>query len=345
MKIHNNGYCFADLSIIPRIPKRANRDIDIRAKLCKGVVLNKPFISSPMDTVTDSASAIKLALNGAIGILHYNYRSKEDIFAEIDIVKNYSSPVINDANSTNGLPVGLLIKCGEIDIKFIHEIVSREVNFIAIDSLHSSPHKHISTIQSIKRIFPDLPIMSGNVVHPDDCKKLIDEGVTMLRVGYSAASINDGKNMFGTGRAQANAIFECADIAKKYSVPLIADGGIRNSGDVSIAFALGADFVMLGKIFASSYDTPGKIEYDGQGKRIKIYEGMSKRGLIDFDMLPEGKSVKLNADFSVIEILNSLSERLQMSISKAGATSLKDFYDNSELQLLTEQSIRETLVH
>lgn len=336
-KLKNGGYTFSDLAIIPRIPKEHHNAIKTEVQLTQELILSKPFISSPMDTVTNSTSAIKLALNGAMGILHYNYKEYSQLLEEIKKIKSYAVP-----NGT--LPVGVLVKCEIENLDYINELISLGVNFIAIDSLHTSPHMHIPMVKKLKKEFPKLPILSGNVVHPEDCLQLIDAGVTMLRIGYSAASINDGKNMFGTGRSQANSIYECAKVAKKHSIPLIADGGLKNSGDIALAFALGADCVMLGRMFAASYDTPGTIICDENGNKKKIYKGMSRKGLIDKDLLAEGKEVKLDANKSIIDIVNNLDLHLRMSISRAGADSLKDFYENSEVQLLTQQAIRELCV-
>lgn len=344
-KLKNSGYTFSDLAIIPRIPKKHHDSIKTDVQLIPGLVLSKPFISSPMDTVTNASSAIKLALNGAIGILHYNYNEYSELLEEVKKVKRYTVPDGLPVRLTNGtLPVGVLVKCEAENLDYLNDLISLDVNFIAIDSLHTSPHMHISTVKKIKKEFPQIPILSGNVVHPEDCLQLIESGVAMLRIGYSAASINDGKNMFGTGRSQANAIYECAKIAKKYSIPLIADGGLKNSGDIALAFALGADCVMLGRMFAASYDTPGTIICDEKGNKKKLYKGMSRKDLIDKDLVAEGKEVYLDANNSVVDIVNTLDIHLRMSISRAGAVSLQDFYENSEIQLLTQQAIMELCV-
>lgn len=341
-KITNNGYTFSDLAIIPRIPKIHFSSVKTDVQLAPGLILKKPFISSPMDTVTDSSSAIKLALNGAMGVLHYNY-SEYQLLEEIRKVKSYNESLLPGQNKS--LPVGVLIKCSIENLALIEKIIEAGADFLAIDSLHSSPHMHISVIQKIREYFPYIPILSGNVVHPEDCLELIHAGISILRIGYSAASINDGKSMFGTGRSQANAIYECAVVAKKYKIPLIADGGLRNFGDIALAFALGADCVMLGRMFAASYDTPGTVICDENGNKSKIYKGMSRKGLIDDDLLAEGKEVYLDANRSVIDILNDLDMHLKMSISRAGAISLSDFYKNSQIQLLTQQAVMEMEVH
>lgn len=341
-KITNSGYTFRDLAIIPRIPKMHHNKVQTDIELLPGLILSKPFISSPMDTVTNASSAIKLALNGALGILHYNYRNYAELLAEIQKIKSYpTTKELSKHIADSSLPVGVLVKCEMDNLNYLKDFQSLDVNFIAIDSLHSSPHKHIETVKKIREKSPEIPILSGNVVHPNDCEELIKAGVNMLRIGYSAASINDGKNMFGTGRSQANAIFECAKIAKECSVPLIADGGLKNSGDIAIAFALGADCVMLGRMFAASYDTPGEVICDEKGNKKKQYKGMSRKEVIDKDLKPEGKEVYLDANQSISEIVNNLDLNLRMSISRAGAVSLQDYYENSEIQLLTQQAIME----
>lgn len=344
-KLENSGYTFNDLTIIPRIPKKHHDAIHTEVQLLPDLVLSKPFISSPMDTVTDFSSAIKLALNGAMGILHYNC-GRHQLLEEIKKIKRHAVPKESFANLKRGkLPVGVLVKCETENLDYINELISLDINLIAIDSLHTSAHMHVPMVKKIKKEFPEIPILSGNVVHPEDCLQLIDAGVAMLRIGYSAASINDGKSMFGTGRSQANAIYECAKVAKKHSIPLIADGGLKNSGDIALAYALGADCVMLGRLFAASYDTPGTIICDKTGNRKKLYKGMSRKNLIDRDLIPEGKETYLDANCSVVDIVNNLDLYLRMSISRAGAVSLSDFYENSEVQLLTQQAVKEMCAH
>ena len=343
-KIRKDGFTFSDLSIIPRIPKIHYQDAGVQSQLTPKILLKKPFISSPMDTVTNANTAISLAKNGAVGILHYNFPSFQALYQEIIKVKEYDE--FDETTATclgKKLVVGLLVKLDFAIINDLEKLIDAGADFVALDSLHSNPHLHIPFIKRLKTFFPDLEIMSGNIVHPDDCLRLIDSGVQCLRVGFNAASINDGKSLFGCGRSQANAVFECAKIGRKYNIPIIADGGLKTSGDIAIAFALGANFVMLGRMFAASYDTPGNIIVDGNHKK-KLYTGMSRADTIDSETVAEGRELYLNADESIVDILNRLDRNLKISIARSGCISIEDFYRNSEIQMLTQSAIEETKV-
>jgi len=338
---HTSDFCssFSDLTIIPRIPRISEQEVQIRSRALKNLSINIPFIASPMDTVTDSSVAIKLAQLGSLAVLHYNYPDLTKQLEELKRVKDYP---IDDApeESTKRdrkLSAGVLVETDFDLLPHIEKLVEAEVDFIAIDSLHSSPELHLPFIKKLKETFPELAIMSGNVVHPDDCLALIEHNVDSVRVGFSAASINVGRVLFGTGRSQVKAIYECARVCKDHNVPIIADGGLNSTGDLAIAFALGADCLMMGRMFAACRDTPGEFIEDKDGRKMKIYKGMSRKDLLSGGMIAEGVELLLPCTEDLKEFTARISSHLQVSIARAGATSLADLYKEGVLEIAPPQ--------
>ncbi|HKS26986.1 MAG TPA: guanosine monophosphate reductase [Pyrinomonadaceae bacterium] len=338
---HNLDFCpsFSDLTIIPRIPRIAEQDVRIRSRVLKNLSINIPFIASPMDTVTDSSVAIKLAELGLLAVLHYNY---PDLSTQLDELRKVKSHPVEDSpeGSTmrNGkLAAGVLVKTDFDLLPHIEKLVEADVDFVAIDSLHSAPELHLPFIGKLKESFPELAIMSGNVVHPDDCLALIEQGVDGVRVGFSAASINVGRVLFGTGRSQVKAIYECARVCKAHDVPLIADGGLNSTGDLAIAFALGADCLMMGRMFAACTDTPGEFIEDKDGRKMKLYKGMSRKDLLSGGMIAEGVELLLPCTEDLKQFTARIASHLQVSVARAGATSLADLYKEGILEIAPQQ--------
>lgn len=328
------GQSFSDLTIIPRIPKVNDTNVDIRSKALKNLPLNLPFVASPMDTVTNSDVAIELAQMGSLAVLHYNY---PDLALQLEELKKVKEHVVDDlalSTTRNGkLSVGVLLKTDFELLPYIEQLIEADVDFVAVDSLHSAPEMHLPFIKKLKETFPELAVMSGNVVHPDDCLALIEQNIDGVRVGFSAASINNGRAIFGTGRSQVKAIYECARVCKEHHVPMIADGGLNSTGDLAIAFALGADCLMMGRMFAACLDTPGEFIEDKDGKKMKIYKGMSRKDLLGGAMIAEGMELLLPCSEDLRQFTTRISSYLKISISRAGATSLADLYATGMLEI------------
>jgi IMP dehydrogenase len=329
---------FSDLTIVPRIPKVNEKEVQIRSKVLKNLHISVPFIASPMDTVTDSSVAIKLAQLGLLAVLHHNYPDPSFQLEELKTVKACDIDHLDHSTTRNGkLSAGVLIKPDFALLHHVEKLVKADVDFVAIDSLHCSPELHLPFIKRLKETFPDLAIMSGNVVHPDDCLALIEKGVDGVRVGFSAASINTGRMLFGTGRSQVKAIYECARVCKEHDVPIIADGGLNSTADLAIAFALGADCLMMGRMFAACLDTPGELIEDKDGRRMKIYKGMSRKDLLGGGMIAEGVELLLPCSEDLKQFTTRISSYLQVSIARAGATSVAELYRKGILEIAPAQ--------
>ena len=155
----------------------------------------------------------------------------------------------------------------------VEALVNEKVDVIVIDSAHGHSANIINGIKLIKEKYRDIPIIAGNVATAEGTRDLIEAGADAVKVGIGPGSICTTRVVAGIGVPQITAIYDCSGVAKQYGIPIIADGGVKYSGDVVKAIAAGADTVMLGNLFAGTEESPGESEIY-QGRRFKVYRGM-----------------------------------------------------------------------
>jgi IMP dehydrogenase len=383
------GLTFDDVLLIPAESSVLPRDIDVSTRLTDRITLNIPLVSAAMDTVTESRTAIAMAQEGGIGIIHRNLPVSTQA-AEVEKVKKFESGMISDPITVapdqkiseareimqkyriSGLPVtkrgrlvGILtnrdlrfekqLDCpvsdvmtkdklvtvrpgvdldeakeilhqhriekllvvddqfqlkGLITVKDIEKkiqypnackddrgrlrvgaavgvgadweervdaLVRAGADLIAVDTAHGHSQNVIDTLQQIRRRYPDIDLAGGNVATEEGALALIRAGINVVKVGVGPGSICTTRVVSGVGVPQITAIASCAKAAVRHNVPIIADGGIKFSGDITKALAAGADSVMIGGLFAGTEESPGEtILY--QGRTYKAYRGMGSLG-------------------------------------------------------------------
>lgn len=237
---------FDDILILPGYADFSRSEINLETNLTKNIKLKAPFVSAPMDTVTESALAIALAQMGGIGIIHRNL-TIEDQVAEVRKVLDKS------------LMVGAAVGAGNGFEERVEALVSAKVSVILVDSAHGFTKQVIDATSYIHKKYPKLEIISGNIATGDGALALIEAGASGLRVGMGPGAICTTRVISGMGVPQVSAIIETVKAASKYEIPVIADGGIKYSGDMVKALALGASTVMMGSFFASSREAPGGV--------------------------------------------------------------------------------------
>lgn len=244
--IFTQSLAFDDILLIPGYAGFSRSDIDFTTKLTKKISLSLPLVSSPMDTVTESKLAIALAKEGGIGIIHRNLKIKDQV-AEVKKVLEEK------------LMVGAAVGASSGFEERVEALINANVTVIVVDSAHGYTKQVIDATKFIKKKYPKIEVIAGNVATFDGAKALIEAGADGLRVGMGPGAICTTRVISGMGVPQVAAILETVRAAKKYGIPVIADGGIKYSGDMVKALALGASACMMGGFFASAAESPGVL--------------------------------------------------------------------------------------
>lgn len=245
MKTLTTSLTFNDVLLRPGYSDFDRSEIDCSTALTKNINIKSPFLSAPMDTVTESRLAIALAELGGVGIIHRNLPIDQQA-DEVKKTKQAGHLVGAAVGSSNGYE------------KRVASLIEAGVDVILVDSAHGFAKKVIDTVSYIKRTY-DVEVIAGSIATADGASALIEAGADALRVGMGPGAICSTRVVSGMGVPQLTALFEVATIAQPAHIPVIADGGLINSGDALKALAAGASSVMMGRMFASTEESPGEI--------------------------------------------------------------------------------------
>ncbi|MET0585823.1 MAG: IMP dehydrogenase [Candidatus Binatia bacterium] len=465
------GLTFDDVLLIPAESSVLPRDIDVSTRLTERITLNIPLVSAAMDTVTESKTAIAMAQEGGLGIIHRNLSVWAQA-GEVEKVKKFESGMITDPITVapdqkisdaqeimnkyriSGLPVtkngklvGILtnrdlrfekrhdrpvsevmtkenlvtVKLGVgldeakellhqhriekllvVDDRFelkglitvkdiekkiqypnaskdergrlrvgaavgvgsdweerVEALVRAGVDLIAVDTAHGHSKNVLDVIGQIRRRCPDLEISGGNVATAEGTTALIEAGVNVVKVGVGPGSICTTRVVSGVGVPQITAIGSCAKAAARHNVPIIADGGIKYSGDITKALAAGAASVMIGSLFAGTEESPGEtILY--QGRTYKAYRGMGSIGamgqgsrdrygqadVMDSNKLvPEGVEGQVPYKGSLSFNIHQLVGGLRAGMGYLGCKNVTALHNKAKFMQITSASLREGHVH
>lgn len=256
------GLSYEDVLLVPqRSPVDSRSDVDLSTRLTSDVELSTPLLSAPMDTVTEAETAIALARVGGFGTVH-RFMSIAEQSAEVRSVVEADEPV--------GAAVGI----AEDTIERATALVSAGVDAIVIDVAHAHLEKCIACVENVRSEFGDVPLVVGNVATPAGVRDLYSAGADCVKVGIGPGSHCTTRRVAGAGVPQLTAIDDCAATAHDVGIPVIADGGIRSSGDAVKALMAGADTVMMGSLFAGTDEAPGDV-IERDGNRYKRSRGMA----------------------------------------------------------------------
>jgi IMP dehydrogenase len=289
------GLTFDDVLLLPGYSDFSRADIRTTTQLTKKIMLEAPLVSSPMDTVTESELAIALAKAGGIGMIHRNLTVEEQA-AQVGKVRGKK------------LLVGAAIGASKGFEERAEALIAADVSVIVIDSAHGFSSGIIDTLKYLKKTYPKLQIIAGNVATFDGAQALIDAGADGIRVGMGPGAICTTRIISGMGMPQLTAIMETSRAARAAGVPIIADGGIKYSGDIVKALAAGASTVMMGGFFASTQEAPGeKIaltpdQIPAQFKhllkqKLKSYQFKTYRGMGSIGAMEHGAKIKSEDEF------------------------------------------------
>ncbi len=240
------GLTFDDVLLTPGYSDFSRSDIDLSTQFSCNIKLKAPFVAAPMDTVTESKLAIELARLGGIGIIHRNLtpQNQADEVAKVKQEKHI---------------VGAAIGVSEGYKERLEVLVKAGADAIVLDSAHGWTNRFVEALKFIKGNYKGIDVIVGNIATYAAAEDLCKAGADALRVGMGPGAICTTRIISGMGVPQITAILETVRAAKKHNVPVIADGGIKYSGDMVKALAAGASTVMMGSFFASVEEAPGKV--------------------------------------------------------------------------------------
>ena len=275
-----------------------------------------------------------------------------------DIEKSARYPLATK-DSSGQLRVGAAIGTGSDTMDRAQALVEAGVDLLVVDSAHGHSENVIKTIKAIKSSFTKIDVMGGNVATPEGAQSLLEAGVDAIKIGMGPGSICTTRIIAGIGVPQITAIISIREALGADCVPLIADGGIRFSGDIAKAIAAGADAVMLGGIFAGTEESPGELELY-QGRSFKTYRGMGSLGAmserndlnrysqdtIDPEkIVPEGVEGRVPFKGWVVNVINQLMGGLRQSMGYVGCQSIDEMQQKTEFVEITNAGMLESHVH
>ena len=338
---------YDDVLLAPKYSEILPSETKTETKLSNNLSLKIPIISSAMDTVTESSMAIQIAKLGGIGVIHRNLKIKNQIL-EIKKVKS------------KNLKVGAAVGAGPLEIKRAEALLKEKIDLIVVDTAHGHTKKVAEIVKKIKRLkSKKTTLCAGNVATIEAAKFLSKLGVDIIKVGIGPGSICTTRLVAGIGVPQLSAILAAKKGIGKKKIRLIADGGIKFSGDISKALAAGADAVMIGSLFAGSNESPGKL-IKKNGKYFKSFRGMGSIGAMNkgsadryfqkkqkdlSKYVPEGVEGLVKYKGPVEKIIYQLIGGLKSSMGYLGSKNIKDLRKKPKFVKITKAGFYESMVH
>ncbi len=467
-KIRYQAITFDDVLIEPRYSDVVPADVDVSTRLTRNIGINIPLLSSPMDTVTESAMAIGLAKMGGIGIIHKNMPASVQA-EEVYKVKRSANGIIQDPvtlppdatvghakgimqqHNVSGVPItladgtltGILTRrdlrfletteiavsevmtaeplvtatgnvtleeaekiltakkveklllideerklkglitirdidmmrrfpnackdslgrlrvgaaVGVYDLERVAALIEKDVDVLVVDSAHGHSKNVIETVREIKLKF-DIDVIAGNVATAEGCQALIDAGVDAVKVGIGPGSICTTRVVSGIGVPQISAVYEAAKVADKNDIPIIADGGIRYSGDITKAIAAGASCAMIGGLFAGLTESPGDLILY-HGRSFKVYRGMGSLGAMakgsseryrqsgsgTGKFVPEGVEGRVPFKGALSDFVYQLVGGLRAGMGYCGTATIEELRKDARFIQVSSASVRESHPH
>ncbi|MBP1725290.1 MAG: guaB [Deltaproteobacteria bacterium] len=463
---------FDDVLLLPAQTAVLPRDVDVRTQLSRTIPMNIPLVSAAMDTVTEADTAISMAREGGIGIIHRNMsverqatevdkvkksesgmivdpvtmRPHQKIAEVLDVMQRYrisGVPIVGDGKKLVGivtnrdlrfetnldqevsevmtkenlvtalegitleeskillhenriekllvvnekgelrglitikdimkikkypnackdrlgrLRVGAAVGVGPDRDARVEALVKAGVDLIAVDSAHGHAEAVLESVRVIKKRFPDMDLIAGNVATAAGARDLCRAGADAVKVGVGPGSICTTRVVAGVGVPQISAVMECAKVAREFGVPIVADGGIKYSGDIVKALAAGANSVMIGSLFAGTDESPGEtILY--QGRTYKVYRGMGSLGAMkdgardryfqgdieeDVKLVPEGIEGRVPYKGPLAQSVYQLVGGLRAGMGYVGCINLDELRERARFIRITSAGLRESHVH
>lgn len=339
-----------------------NRDLQFESNFDQKV---KDVMTNKERLVTASS---KITIEEAKKLLHKNRIEKLPLVNELgeikglitvkDILKTITFPNANK-DSFGRLRVAAAVGVSEKEFERAKILAEAQVDALVVDTAHGHSKGVIEMVKKLKKDFPQIDIVAGNVATALACKALIEAGVDAVKVGIGPGSICTTRVVAGIGVPQFSAIMECAEFCRKHNIPVIADGGIKLSGDVVKALAVGASSVMIGSLFAGTDEAPGEMVLY-QGRAYKIYRGMGSMGAMSLGskdrygqgavedmskLVPEGIEGQVPYRGSLSSNIYQLVGGLRSGMGYVGAKNLTELCEKAEFITISSASLKESHPH
>ncbi len=272
-----------------------------------------------------------------------------------DIEKAIQYP--NSAKDKNGrLLAGAAVGVSKDTLERVEALIAAKADVIAVDTAHGHSRGVIETVKKLRAQYPHLQIIAGNIATAEATEALIEAGVSAVKVGIGPGSICTTRVVAGIGVPQITAVMECTRAAEKHKIPIIADGGVKYSGDITKAIAAGASCVMLGSLLAGTDESPGDTEIY-QGRRFKVYRGMGSIGAMERGsrdryfqedaqkLVPEGVEGRVAYKGSLHESVYQLCGGLRSGMGYCGAATIADLRENGRFIRITSAGLTESHPH
>jgi len=331
--------CFDDILLVPQNSTVESRHrVNLTMKIGYGnrqIELDTPIIAAPMDTVCGADMCTALGVHGALGILH-RYMNYEDQVKLATRLASYN------------IEFGVAIASNNGFLEQAQRLYDAGVRLLLVDTANGHGLYAAQAVYELRKQLDDVHIMAGNVATYEGFRMLADSGADSIRVGIGGGSVCTTRIVSGHGMPTAQSIADIAD-ENEFDCSIIADGGIRNSGDIVKAFALGADAVMLGSMLAGTHESPGEIMTDIHGNEVKVFRGMASAqaqqegtGKVS---VSEGISTTIAYKGSVKHIIDQIRGGLGSGCSYSGVHRLSEIYQKSEAIRVSPSSIYESKPH
>lgn len=357
--IAHEGLTFDDLLLMPRHTDFKRADVDLTTRLHDKLVLKLPVLSSPMDTVTEAPMAAAMAQNGGLGIIHRNI-NVEDQAAMVKEAKAAKIRSLDEAatDDSGRLLVGAAVGAGADLVERVDALLDAEADVIVVDSGHGHSQFIMDAVAHIKKRKKDQVVMAGNVATAEGASALIGCGADILRVGIGPGSICTTRIVTGMGVPQITAILNSVEGAKGKAT-LIADGGIRQMGDMAKALGAGAHAVMLGSLLAGYEQSPGEVlkfndqkykQYRGMGSIPAMKKGSAERYGQSFKtdsskFIAEGVEGLVPYRGEVTDFLYQVAGSLHSAFYYVGSRTMDEFHANAQFLRITHAGLLESHPH
>ena len=335
----NKTLSYDDVLLIPQYSDiRSRTEVSLETNLGNGLVLDSPVLSSPMDTISEAPMAVAIGQFGGSAIIH-RYNSIQEQCRIVAMARETAETEINIGGAV-GISDDFLLRATML--------INAGVNFLCIDVAHGHHILMKEAIGSLREeVGNSFHIMAGNVATLEGVNDLSDWGADSVRCNIGGGSICSTRVQTGHGMPGLQTIFECAKTDR--DVAIIADGGLKNSGDMVKALAAGADAVMCGSLFSGTDETPGKIIEESDGTRWKRYRGMaSKEAQLNWRgrySSHEGVSARVPYRGSVDKLLEDIVRGIRSGLSYSGARTIPELQSKAHFVIQTSAGLGESKTH